>query len=86
MVKSGKKKLRINEVRIRILQRRLRETNDQAIKYVLGELSEKEYEAIRAQRTAWEELIFELKKKILEEEEAEKNAENNNNASKDGDN
>jgi hypothetical protein len=86
MVKAEKKKLRINEVRIRILRKRLRETNDQAIKYAVGELSEEEYAPIRLQRTAWEEQIFELKKKILEEEEAEKNAENNNNASKDGDN
>ena len=46
MVKSDKKKLRINEVRIRILRRRLRETNDQAIKYALGELNEEEYAPI----------------------------------------
>lgn len=68
------------------LKSRLSQTDYYTNKFVEGELTQEEFEPIKAQRKAWEELIFQLKKKILEEEEAEKNAENNNNASKDGDN
>lgn len=70
MVKGGKKQLHINEVRLRILKRRLRETNDQAIKYALGEITEKEYLPIKVQRKVWEEKINELKS-ILKKENPE---------------
>lgn len=47
------------------LQNRLAETNDQAIMYAEGWLSEEEYAPIKAQRQAWRDEINALEKRGL---------------------
>ena len=51
-------------IKIKILKRRLAETDYQAIKYAEGELTDSEYESIRQKRSEWRKEINRLQEII----------------------
>ncbi len=62
--------------KIKILKRKLADTDYQAIKYAEGELTDTEYEAIRQKRSEWRKEINRLQEEIRQAKQSLEEVEN----------